>query len=203
MWLTLRAMALVLVVSVCAYPQTRTLALYAGAAQGLDSDSKTFMETEVDRLMAPAGLTVVWKSTTAPRSGENFELLAVASFDGSCATSANVPAPANVSLADTSVSEGHVLPFFHVDCSRLSQMLGPHAGSAMIGRALGRVIAHELYHIIAQTKDHHDTGVAKAAFSFKDLTNPRFEFDAWSLDRMRPANVARDGAESEISATGR
>ncbi len=202
MWLTLRAMALVVFVSVCAYPQTRTLALYAGPAAGLDSDTVSVMQAEVERLIAPAGLNLVWKNTQGRRSGENFDLLAVASFDGVCASAPNVPAPSNVSLADTSISDGRVLPFFHVDCSRLTQMLGPHANSSMIGRALGRVIAHEIYHIVAQTKDHHDTGVAKAAFSFRDLTNPRFEFDEWSLDRMRPAGVARV-TEATGDAAGR
>jgi hypothetical protein len=52
------------------------------------------------------------------------------------------------------------------------------------------VIAHEIYHIVAQTSRHHDSGAAKAAFSIRDLTNPRFELDPWSLALMRPAAIA-------------
>jgi hypothetical protein len=80
-------------------------------------------------------------------------------------------------------------------------MLGAQVESPILGRALGRVIAHELYHIVGQTAEHHDTGVAKAVFSIRDLKNPRFEFDAWSLDRMRLPSLA--DSEERIEASGR
>src|SRR5262245_13463215 len=198
MWLTLRAMALVCLVCVCGHAQTRTLAVYAEAARDLDADSTSGMRAEVQRLLAPAGLNVIWKKTSERRSGEDFELVVVAAFQGTCSTG-NVKATTGAaSLADTSISDGRILPFLRVDCSRLIHLLGDRAEASDIGRALGRVIAHEIYHIVANTTQHHDTGVAKAMFSTRDLMNPRFEFDAWSLARMQPASVARvsGGAEN-------
>jgi hypothetical protein len=201
MWLTLRAMALVLFVSVCAGAQTRTLAVYtADSPHRLESDSIQIMRAEVQRLLAPAGLDVVWKKTTDRRSGEDFELLVVASFDGACSAGPVKVPPVAVSLADTSITDGRILPFFRVDCTRLVQLLGSQADPSMIGRALGRVIAHEIYHIVARTTEHHDNGVAKAVFSAKDLLSARFEFDAWSVARMQPqpqsiASRASDSAQ--------
>jgi hypothetical protein len=191
MWLTLRAMALVCFVCVCGHAQTRTLAVYSESARDLGTDTLSTMRAEVQRLLAPAGLNVIWKQTSARRSGEDFELVVVASFQGTCSTGNEKVQRAAASLADTSISDGRILPFFRVDCGRLIQLLGERQDASDVGRALGRVIAHEIYHIVANTTEHHDTGVAKATFSTRDLTNPRFEFDAWSLARMQPASVAR------------
>jgi hypothetical protein len=192
MSLTLRATLLVLFVSLCAQAETRTLGLYSGSAQGLSDESRTAMRAEVQRLLTPASLDVVWKNTAERKSGEDFALVAVVSFDGLCSAmqplQPAVTLPA-VSLADTSISDGRILPFFHVDCARVNQILGSRVESSVLGRALGRVIAHEIYHIVARTAEHHDTGIAKAVFSGRDLTNPRFEFDASSLNSMRPRSV--------------
>lgn len=197
MLLTLRALLLVLFISAGVQGQTRTLALYSGSAQGLNPESRLAMRTELQRLLAPAGLDIVWKNFGERRTGEDFELIAVVSFEGLCSAAQPVLLPVRASLADTSISEGRILPFFQIDCSRVIQMLGPHTEPFVVGRALARVMAHEIYHIVARTADHHDSGVAKASFSVRDLTNPRFEFDPWSLARMRPPAVARASDNSE------
>jgi hypothetical protein len=214
MSLATRAMLLILSVSVCAGAQTRKLALYVGPANGLDAESGVVMQSELQRLLAPAGIGVVWKNSTERKSGEDFDLVAVSSFDGSCSVvelpSIQVSAvEPDMSLADTSISNGRILPFLHVDCARLVRMLRSELGPlalrsrhAVLGRALGRVIAHEIYHIVAQTTDHDDTGVTKAALSARDLTTPRFDFNPWSIVRMRPPSVARSSG-SEDAAAGR
>ena len=198
MWLTLRAMALLLFVSVCSQAETRTLALYAGSAQGLDGQSRSAMRSELQRLLEPAGIEIFWKDIADRKTSENFELIAVASFEGSCSPPVTTSTPITVKLADTSITDGHILPFFRVDCTRVVQLLGSQVESAMVGRALGRVIAHEVYHIVARTAEHHDTGVAKPVFSAWDLKDPRFEFDRWSVNRMGAPSVAgiSDGSDA-------
>ena len=69
-------------------------------------------------------------------------------------------------------------------------MLGPQVEPATFGRALARVAAHEIYHIVAQTTEHQERGVAKAAFSVRDLMSARFDLDIWSIERMRPPSIA-------------
>jgi hypothetical protein len=82
-------------------------------------------------------------------------------------------------------------------------MLGHSPDPQVLGRALARVIAHELYHIITGTTDHHATGVAKAAFSARDLTDARFEFDNSSISRMRPSVVASASDTDTSDIAGR
>ena len=57
----------------------------------------------------------------------------------------------------------------------------------VFGRALARVIAHEIYHIVAQTTDHGESGLAKPELSRDDLVSSRFDLSAASLRRMRTA----------------
>jgi hypothetical protein len=45
-----------------------------------------------------------------------------------------------------------------------------------MGRALGRVLAHELYHIFANTTRHAADGVGKPAYSVADLLSADFRF---------------------------
>jgi hypothetical protein len=197
MLLTLRAMALVCLFAVCAVAQTRTLAVYSDFAHGLAAGVASTMQAEVQRLLAPAGLDVIWKKTSERNSGEEFALVVVGAFQGTCSAGNGKASGEVTPLADTSISDGRILPFFRIDCDQVIQLLGSANDSADIGRALGRVMAHEIYHIVANTRQHHDTGVAKAAFSVVDLRRSRFEFDAWSLARMRPTSIARaaEGAQ--------
>lgn len=161
------------------------------------------MREELQRLLEPAGLDIVWKHLADRKVGENFDIVVVASFAGSCSADRLVfSTPAAVSLADTSISDGRILPFFRIDCQRIIGMLGSSGEPSALGRALARVAAHEIYHIVAQTAEHQEKGVAKAAFSARDLTSVRFDLDAWSLNRMRPPAIA-EASESASTESGR
>ena len=84
------------------------------------------------------------------------------------------------------------------------ETLDVHARQAALGRALARVIAHEIYHIVGETTDHQYSGVAKASFSVRDLLTARFDFDMASLARMRPApRFTVSNSEDLIEAAGR
>jgi hypothetical protein len=149
------------------------------------------MRAELQQLLSPAGIEVIWKNLAERKSDENFDLVAVTTFDGSCAGDQILSPPAVLSLADTSIADGHILPFFRIDCNLLMRVLGSRVEPAVLGRALARLAAHEIYHIVAQTTEHQDRGVAKASFSVRDLTAPRFDLDAWSIKRMKPPSIAR------------
>ena len=201
MSLTLRALLLAICLSVAANAQTRKLALYSGPIRGLDPEANSVMRAELDRLLAPAGIEVVWKNLAARKAGENFDIVAVSSFEGSCAPG-ETGSEENASLAHTSISDGRILPFFRVDCTRLVAMLGSQTAPAVLGRALARLAGHEIYHIVAQTAEHKEEGIAKASFSIRDLTAARFVLDSVSLQLMRapsrtrtPEIVSGDGGQ--------
>jgi hypothetical protein len=167
------------------------LGLYLGHAQGLDPVSAHIAQQEVQRLLSPAGVELVWD-----QADRDVGRAIVGTFNGSCSLDSLPADPSgkagDVALAQSVVSYGRVLPYFHVDCARLIRTLTPALQPlstplrrALFGRALGRVMAHEVYHILSQRTDHDDTGVAKASFTLHDLTAPQFEFEFSQMARAR------------------
>jgi len=80
-------------------------------------------------------------------------------------------------LGATEVAEGRVMPFAEVRCDQIPEALaylqpGADQKRAM-GLALGRVVAHELYHMLARTTAHAGQGLAKASQSLEDLVSER------------------------------
>jgi hypothetical protein len=182
-------------VSVCANAQTHTLAVYYSPASAIDSTTMDSLQQELQRVLLPAGIQLLWPTGPEDKTKES-ERLVVGSFDGNC-SAGELPLlkPIGIpkdTLADTLVSRrGRVLPFFHVDCTSVVRTLRPvldHVSmpmrDAILGRALARVIAHEIYHILAQSTDHAESGVAKPQFSLRDLMAERLDFNLLSLVRM-------------------
>ena len=87
-------------------------------------------------------------------------------------------------LGWTHVSDGVILPFSDVDCDRIRQFLQkdilqePAADrDEIFGRAIARVLAHELYHIFANTEKHGSCGVGKSSYSVRELLSDDFQFE--------------------------
>jgi hypothetical protein len=148
------------------------------------------MQQEVQAIMGPAGLKFSWRDLSETRRGQDtFADLVVMKFDGSC--SGVLPPfsafPLNsdpVPLADTKVSNGQVLHFTDVHCDELRRYLSSSAiplnesgRNSLYGRALGRIVSHEMWHIFAGTEKHASGGVARACHSRQDLIQPTFVFD--------------------------
>jgi hypothetical protein len=95
------------------------------------------------------------------------------------------------SLATTAITDGHVLPFSSLNCTALtrsvSAALAKDAGARrdfLYGRAMARVVAHELYHVLLRTTEHARSGVARSCFTTGDLLSERFEFESATSERL-------------------
>ena len=175
------------------------------------------MKREVDALMEGAGYSVSWRSPGDFGHDEGDAAVIVSEFQGIC----EVPRPgtilsppdAGAILASTAVSDGEVLPFIGVDCATVARLLAPalpNGASArrtfLYGRALGRVVAHELFHAITGTREHDQGGVAKHSFRASDILAEHFEFELATLKRFREsAPVASDTDDDNLNpaAAGR
>jgi hypothetical protein len=175
------------------------------------------MKRELSALMQAAGYRMVWEDPRFPDKNGYASTLVVLELRGSCGLPPGdyrvEPSVASgVSLAETSVSSDRVQPFSWVNCANLTRMIGPvlvgEAGAQrdyLYGRAVARVIAHELYHVVTGSRDHGHEGVAKQRFTVPDLLNELFEFDPIALAKLRQRAVeagaeARGEAASEIAA---
>jgi hypothetical protein len=156
------------------------------------------MRREAASLMSQAGYRVEWRSLDAPR-GEagDAPMLAVLELNGSCGLAAGYgpaerPLAANASLATTSITDGQVMPFSALNCAALtrsiSASLAQEAGARrdfLYGRAMARIVAHELYHVLMRSAEHARGGVARSCFTTSDLLTGRFEFEGATLARLR------------------
>lgn len=100
-------------------------------------------------------------------------------MDGSPASL--VPGP----LAWAHVVNGTILPFSGLACNNLrgavqAAMLAHEEtrGNILLGRAMGRVLAHELYHIVADRAEHSQGGVTQRALTPQQLTSGPLELPA-------------------------
>ena len=141
------------------------------------------MKKEVDSLLRPAGVLLDWRLAAENRGDASFADLVLFRFKGKCKAEPwpKQAAPGETrTLGATKVSGGRVLPFSEVKCDAVRQALSylqPEANALerqrALGLAMGRVVAHELYHVLAQTTTHAARGLAQAAESLQDLVSAR------------------------------
>lgn len=143
------------------------------------------LRDEVEAILAPGGFRFEWRELSAAASAGTAVELAVVTFRGACDVTSPLPHGADTrALGFTSITDGEILPFTTVDCDRTRSFLTrallrlPGAEREMaFGRALGRILAHELYHIFAGTQRHASSGVAKEAYSVSDLMGDDFQLE--------------------------
>jgi hypothetical protein len=143
------------------------------------------MKKELADVMSPAGVPVHWEEPLTFHDVNGSTV--VVDISGTCRVPFHADAERpglRTPLGSTATADGSILPFVQVNCGALASLLAPLIGNQpesfrdfVFGRALARVLAHELFHILTQSENHADSGVAKAALSVADLTGSRFEFD--------------------------
>jgi len=172
------------------------------------------MKREANALMDTAGYSLDWRNLPHETVEPVDAPIVVVSMHGICQPPQRpdtlTPLVGPSSLASTAVSDGEVLPFSSLECETLSRMVAASLAKQeskqdfLYGRAMGRLIAHELYHILTKTRDHDNGGVGKSHFSAKDVLADHFEFDNTTLAKMRePVADDADSSEEAFEKLGR
>ena len=144
------------------------------------------LQAEVNSAMAPSDLRFTWRALSAALGNQSSVELAVVTFKGRCDVVGLTPYNSHPgALGWTQISNGVILPFAEIDCQGIREfiqkqllVLPAEEREEAYGRALGRVLAHELYHIFANTTKHGSRGLGKAAYSVQELLSPTFQFEA-------------------------
>ncbi len=154
------------------------------------------MKSELKDIMKDAGKTVDIRMRSEAQPNENFDDVVLVKLKGNCRIDRLVHLiDERGPLAFTHSTDGAILPFAEVACDRLSNSVAralfgeeKKRGDKLLGRAIGRVLAHELYHILGKTHEHNEDGsLAKEAISAKQLiADKRITFDMRDLHRMAP-----------------
>jgi len=151
------------------------------------------MKQELSTIMKDSGFRFDYRLAEDAASGEVYPELVIVKFKGRC-TMDRIPLPFDERgpFGFTHTVDGEVLPFSAIACERVKSSITPVlSGSehkdadAVFGRAVGRVLAHELCHIMAKADKHGTKGVAKPALSANQLVSHQLEMDRNDLDRLQ------------------
>jgi len=157
-----------------------------------NNQSVAEMKREFTGIMKDSALTFDWKSR-AEAEKIGVPNLVVVRFKGICILR---PVPylydERGPLAFTYSTDGAVQPFSEVKCDEVTRVVrsvmsgGDFAhADVLMGRALGRVLAHEIVHILTKSGDHGTGGVAKPALSGRQLIDGELRLEPEDLERLR------------------
>jgi hypothetical protein len=151
------------------------------------------MQKEAARILQSSGLRLGWTSN-AEAAGRSFRGLVVFTFSGACMFQPAPPLYDELGpYASTTTTDGVVQPFGTVDCDHVARSArGAMAGDVdyaradfLIGRALGRVVAHELVHMLTHSGQHGTEGVQKPALTGRQLIETSLRLSREDSDRLR------------------
>jgi hypothetical protein len=188
-----------------------SLGVYLNHDRALGSGILQAIQREVEAAMFPSGVEITWQDGLRP---EVFDRVAVIHLRGDCRPDAPIPASIRLSRSDaeplgqTQVVDGSILPIADVQCYAVRKFIDRDMQAApaadrdeLLGRALGRVTAHELYHILLRTRRHSREGLAKPAQTSAELLTPRSAFAG--VDRHKLSESASSDVTDSVAETGR
>lgn len=169
------------------------IALYSDYQSEIPATIQQAIHGEVDSIISPAGLTLDWRSLADRKQGDVSVVLLIVRFKGSCDVTELSSYPEYpFTLGNTVISDGEILPYANVYCNAVRAFLTaqllplpPKDRAAAYGRAVGRVVAHELYHILAHTKHHGSGGLAERACKQQELMAAEFRFNQGDMQKLR------------------
>jgi hypothetical protein len=179
-----------------AYAASGSLGVFLDFDVDPSAESVAAMKQEVETLLAPSGIRLDWR-TLDERGAEEFADLVVMRFHGRCDTqgiqilfSELGPYGEAMIFGSAATESGRVQPFGALACDHLRksvarQLAGQAARDEVFGRAMGRVVAHELYHMLTGEKEHSSHGVFRASQRAAELLAPGFQFTPREQGRLR------------------
>jgi hypothetical protein len=150
------------------------------------------MKRELASIMRGSGLVFDWRLRSEIK-GSSFSDLILVKMKGHCGMEPSQPVPGlREPLASAHRSGEMVLPFADVHCDAVSFLVrsaaeagGRKESNLLLGRALGRVLAHELCHILGNTFAHGDSGVSQTSLSGEQLISLHLGLDPVYFERLR------------------
>jgi hypothetical protein len=165
-----------------------------------------YMKLELGSLMSAAGYRTEWQDAGGALPSTEWPLVVV-QLRGNCAVPEGSAATGHTAkvLATTSTSGGQIIPFSFVDCASVNHFLAGALASEsgerrefLYGRALARLLAHELCHVLLKSGDHSHGGIAKAGFTARDLLIDQIGFEESTLARLRPPQTIRVSSDGAV-----
>ena len=137
------------------------------------------MEREAGAALKNTGMTFKWKTQDSLQPDAEFHSLVVFKMKGRCTLDVSpLLIDERGPLGMAFVSDGQVLSFGEIECDRVKQSVRrvlrhdkSEKEARLYGRALGRVVAHEMYHMLSGKTAHSKSGLTRACLTADELTS--------------------------------
>jgi hypothetical protein len=156
--------------------------------------SLTEMKRESGLVLQSSGVRLDWRMLGEDPYASYGDLV-VMTFRGACKYEPATPIDIDDELGPLAMTHsvnGEIQPFGEVNCDRVvnsarNAMLGVDYARAdlLIGRALGRVVTHELVHMITRSAEHGLEGVEKSSLSGRQLIAGELPLSGFDIDRLK------------------
>jgi hypothetical protein len=157
----------------------------------LSAQSQGEMKSEFENILKPSGLAIDYKTRREAELVES-ENLVLIRFTGHCAFQPTSAVPERGALGFSYIVDGGVQPFGEIDCDRVAGVLNSAISAndylrsdQLLGRALGRILAHEVVHMLSSSAAHAHDGVAYKELSGRMLIAPVLRLQARDFSRIR------------------
>jgi hypothetical protein len=173
--------------------------------EGPHSDeSLAEMKRETASIMKAAGFAFDWRLRSEVGHKSYPNLISV-KLKGECLVNPARPSHSvRGPLALSHTTRTAVMRFADIHCDAVSSLVRSGArvgkfehGNLLFGRAMGRVLAHELWHILGNTFAHGENGIAQRAFSAEQLISERLDLDTADIERFRFWRAKREHGRDE------
>ena len=150
------------------------------------------MQREAETILKTSGLHLDWRMPSQAPT-ESYADVVVVTLSGICdIDSAPYSTGKRGSLGQTFLSDASMLPFSEIGCDNVaasvrSAMSGSdfEFADVLLGRALGRVLVHELVHVLTGSREHGSDGVHQAALSGQQLIAAWLPLSATDITRLK------------------
>ncbi len=150
------------------------------------------MRKELTKVFKPTNLIIDVRLRQDMKPQETFNDVVLVKLKGTCKMQNFAPLmDERGPFAWTHTVDGKILPFSEVACDHVRRsiqqaMMGGEIGDQdrLLGRALARVMAHEIVHMVGQCADHSHAGVFRHALSGRQLIADKLELDPQDIARL-------------------
>jgi hypothetical protein len=174
-------------------PATRVSIVMEGA-QDMDPLVWRSLDREIRRIFRPADteMQLVTPLEGAHHPEFHTEVI-VMRIAGKCQVGSLPPLQGHRpdTLGRTFVTDGVILPFVELDCRQIAgaireRVLGFNRERRLelLGVAMARVLAHEIYHVLARTDEHSPHGIAAETMGASQLIGGPLDFRYEDFERM-------------------
>ncbi len=150
------------------------------------------MRRELSKVFKPTNLNIAVRLRQETKPEETFNDVVLVKLKGTCKMQNLAPLmDERGPFAFTHTVDGKILPFSEVACDHIARSIGQamlgdemRDRDRLFGRALARVVAHEIVHMVGKCSDHSHAGVFRHALSGRQLLAEKLELDAGDIARL-------------------